>query len=158
MFFLYKKIGDGIMKKTLSMLIIITLLLTTVSCSMRKNITITKENFEQYFNIEVRTSNYKRDESYLFGVPLTDSYIDVEIEITPKQTINSGSVSVVLEDDHIAVWSSEYTMEGGVGVSVPIQFAPNQTYIKKFSMTSQLPAIEPNFSFDIIEASGTIVI
>lgn len=142
------------MKKLLSVLITITMLFATVGCSMRQNITITKENFEQYFNIEVRTSNYKMGDMLSF----TKSYVDVEITITPKQTISGGSVTVVLEDDHISTWTSDYVMEGGIGVSVPIQFAPNQTCIKNFSMTSVFPAIEPNFLFETVEASGTIVI
>ncbi len=146
------------MKKLLSLLIIGAILTTSIGCSMQQTVTITEENFEQYFSVSVRTSNYKMDENYIFGVPLVNCYVDVEIQIIPKQTINSGSVSVVLEDNHIVVWSSEYTMDGGVGVSVPIQFAPNQTYIKEFSMTSPCAAIEPNFFFEIVEASGTIVI
>lgn len=143
---------------------IVILICTLTSCSMT-TVQITPENFEQYFEISVTTDDFEGGgvESFA-GIPyISSSTINVTISITPKQTISSGSVSVVLEDNLIG-WDCEYstkkTSENGITVSdglrIPIQFSPNQPYTKTFKMTDILGGIEPYIVLEVTEASGTI--
>ncbi len=143
---------------------IVILICTLTSCSMT-TVQITPENFEQYFEISVTTDDFEGGgvESFA-GIPyISSSTINVTISITPKQTISSGSVSVVLEDNLIG-WDCEYstkiTSENGItmsdGLRIPIQFSPNQPYTKTFKMTDILGGIEPYIVLEVTEASGTI--
>ncbi len=146
---------------------IVILICTLTSCSMT-TVQITPENFEQYFEISVTTDDFEGGGVESFsGIPfISSSTINVTISITPKQTISSGSVSVVLEDDSLVGWDCEYstkiTSKNGITVSdglrIPIQFSPNQPYTKTFKMTDSLGGIEPYIVLEVAEASGTIKI
>lgn len=156
------------MKKFLSLSLALTLLtLLFTSCSTT-TIQITPENFEQYFKISVTTDNFEGGDIESFaGIPfISSSTINVTISIIPKQTISSGSVSVVLEDDSLVGWDCEYstkiTSKDGItmsdGLRIPIQFSPNQPYTETFEMKDILGGIKPNIKLEITEASGTIKI
>ena len=156
------------MKKFLSLSLALTLLtLLFTSCSAT-TIQITPENFEQYFKISVTTDNFEGSDMESFaGIPfISSSTINVTISIIPKQTISSGSVSVVLENDSLVGWDCEYstkiTFKDGRTVSdglrIPIQFSPNQPYTETFKMENTVGVIKPNIKLEITEASGTIKI
>lgn len=155
------------MKKILA--ILLTIIFTTcifTSCTKTK-VAITPENFEQYFEISVTTDDFEGGgvESFA-GVPfISSSTVNVTISITPKRTISSGSVSIVLEDDVIG-WDCEYSTRissnDGISVSnglrIPIQFSPNQQYTKTFEMKNIVGGIEPYIEFEVTEADGIIEI
>ncbi len=156
------------MKKFLSLSLVLTMLALLLTSCSTTTIQITPENFEQYFEISVTTDNFEGGgvESFA-GMPfISSSTINVTISIIPKQTISSGSVSVVLEDDSLVGWDCEYstkvTSKDGItisdGLRIPIQFSPNQTYTKTFKMTDILGGIEPYIVLEVTEASGTIKI
>lgn len=144
------------------------LLFNGCATNFGKTVQITPENFEQYFNISVTTSDFDSGgHGYGLGPLLSGASVNVKVTITPKQTISSGSVNAVLEEDSFVGWNCEYstkvkTNSGGQisnGLRIPVQFSPNQAYVIEFKMKSTLPQIvEPTFNFDIVEASGTIIL
>ena len=155
------------MKKFLSIIILISVVVVSLSSCMinpisKTTVQITPENFEQYFEISVVYSDYRSDGNY--AVIGYSSEMTANITITPKQTITSGSVSVVIEDDKLLFWESEYSTTTKInghdvydGIRVPIQFSPDQTYVKTFILKSKHAGMEPKKSFHkIVEASGSI--
>lgn len=155
------------MKKIISIMIsvaMLMLLFNGCATNFGKTVQITPENFEQYFNISVTTSDF---DGGRHGSGLgTGASVNVKVTIAPKQTISSGSVNVVLEDSFVG-WDCEYstkieTKSGGQiskGLRIPVQFSPNQAYVIEFKMKSGLLEFdEPTLNFDIVEASGTITL
>lgn len=156
------------MKKLISIFVsTMMFLLLFTGCASNKTVQITPENFEQYFNVSATISDFDGGgHGYGLGAILSGASVNVKVTITPKQTVSSGSVNVVLEDDSIIGWNCEYstkieTKTGGQlskGLRIPVQFSPNQAYVIEFKMKSIMPEIvEPTFNFDIVEASGTII-
>lgn len=156
------------MKKIIAILGAIVILTCTLTSCATTTIQITPENFEQYFEISVTTDDFEGGglESFA-GMPfISSSTVNVTISIIPKQTVSSGSVSVVLEDDNLIGWNCEYstktTYKDGTtmsdGLRIPIQFSPNQPYTKTFEMKDILGGIKPHIVLEVAEASGTIKI
>ena len=132
-----------------------------------KEISITEANFEEYFEVSYSTSDYVGSEVDSFsGMPfVTIGEVEFEIQITPKKTVKKGNVTIVLQDDLLVGWDCEYSIKTEVngmsisnGLRIPIEFSPNQTYVKKIKATSLTGVMEPKLHLDVIEASGTIII
>lgn len=143
------------MKKFLSIIISVTLVITLFSGCSTNTVQITAENFEQYFEVNVTLSDFESSkDSYFAGIPfITTASVKLTITITPKQSIKGGSVYVVLEEDFFD-WSSEYTSNDSF--SMPVQFSPTQTYTKTIELTNSFGFFKPHLELKIAEASGRI--
>lgn len=142
-----------IMRKILSVSLVLIFMLSLFSGCATQQVEITAENFENYFSIDVYTSNYKFTDGILPSGSLT-----VNVTITPKQHIKSGYVSVVLYDDFFS-WSSDYRETGPLGgTRLSLEFSPTQTYTKSFNASSIVGLDNPTISFDVEQASGSISI
>ncbi len=128
------------MRRIVYILLTIIVLIGITGCNSKSEtetqpITLTSENFEDYFLITAHVSNFREDrQDSLFGT-IYDGYADLIVEIRPKKEITTDNVTVkVFINISGYKWLSK-------AVTLTLDVNGNAEHQEAMSLTGQLISI-----------------